>query len=439
MGQLIVMVLENNMKTTDVFGVSNEQVESYIERAEVDAKFIDGLARNKHIIVFGASKQGKTALTNKHLKESQFIRVNCAPQTATIDIYKSILRQLDVDFEEDRTEKRTSELDAKISLKARVKIPFLGGGEAGAEAGGKDISGKEIKYKAIEYNLALPQDVSEVLNAINFRKRIILENFHYLNDDIQKELAFHLRIFEDSNILFIVLGIWREKNRLAQFNGDLQDRLIEIPVEPWTSVDFKRVAKSGCELLKISFDTIIDDLIKDSFDSIGVFQELCKETCLAAGVYDTQKDMVNLVTAQLSVAKEKKFDDYSGRHIRSIESFVQQKAKSSEEVPLYLAYYFIKFLFSMDFSDIEAGIKRSVIHDGIKKIHHRPDDVRSSDMSYFLHNITSSQISKNIIPPLFDYDMSTRTLKVIDSTLYFFLRNVNKDEVLDDLPSPADI
>ena len=425
------------MKTTEVFGVSNEQISSYVERNAVDIKFIEGLERNKHIIVFGASKQGKTALTNKHLKEDKFVRVNCSPQTTSIDIYKSILRQLNIEFEEERTEKTAVETAAKVSVKAKVKVPFFGSGEGGAEGSGKSAREKEITYKSIEYNLALPQDVSEILNAINFDKRIILENFHYLDENIQKELAFHLRVFEDSNILFIVLGIWREKNRLAQYNGDLQDRLLEIPVEPWGFADFRKVISIGENLLKVSFKEIIDKLISSSFDSIGVFQEMCKETCIAANVLETQKEPINLLLHQLATAKEKKLDDYSGRHIRSIETFVEQKARSSTEVPLYIAYYFIKYLFGLEFNIIQGGISRQAIQEGIKKNHHRPDDVRASDMSNFLHNIVSSQIKKNIIPPLFDYDRSTRKLKIIDSTLYFFLKNANKNDVLEELESPV--
>ena len=84
----------------------------------------------------------------------------------------------------------------------------------------------------IDYNLALAQDLSELLKEIKFKKRIILENFHYLNEEVQKQLAIDLRIFEDYNILFIILGIWREKNRLSQFNGDLASKAIgcgEVP------------------------------------------------------------------------------------------------------------------------------------------------------------------------------------------------------------------
>lgn len=49
-------------KIEDVFGVSGKQLESYIERDHVDKKFIDALRTDKQIIVYGASKQGKTAL-----------------------------------------------------------------------------------------------------------------------------------------------------------------------------------------------------------------------------------------------------------------------------------------------------------------------------------------------------------------------------------------
>lgn len=427
------------MKTTEVFGVSNEEIASYVERVDVDNRFAEGLARNKHIIVFGASKQGKTALTNKHLKDDEYVRINCVPETTPIDIYKSILRQLEVEFEEERSEKTKIECGVKAGIKAKVKIPFIGSGEGSAGAQGKAAKESAIKYKTVEYNLALPQDISEILKAVDFNKRIILENFHYLDEEVQQEMAFHLRVFEDYNVLFIVLGIWREKNRLAQFNGDLQDRLIEVPVEPWERDDFRRVAESGCALLHISLDDVLEEICQHSFDSIGVFQELCKECCLSAGVFETQEVSKYIEHQNLQEAINKKLDDYSGRHIRSIETFVDQKIKNSDEVPLYIAYYFIRYLFSKDFIEIERGIKRTEVHEGIRALHHRPDDVRSSDMSYFLHNLTPAQIKKRIIPPLFDYDRSTRTLKVIDSTLYFFLRNCIRDEIIEELDSPPGI
>lgn len=215
--------------------------------------------------------------------------------------------------------------------------------------------------------------------------------------------------------------------------------MIEVPVEPWLHTDFKRVLREGEPLLNASFDQIEERLINATFDSIGVFQELCKHSCIAAGVEDTQTQTVLLKDEHLDLAIETKLDDYSSRHIRSLETFIEQRAKSSEEVPLYIAYYFVVAILKNEFDDITRGFKRKDIQEMIKQDHHRPGDVRSSDLSYFLHNIVSNQIKKNIIPPLFDYDSSTRLLKIIDSTFYFFLQNVDKEEIIEELEKPNNI
>lgn len=88
--------------TNQVYGVSNDLIDTYIERPEVDQSFTKGLQKNKHIIVYGASKQGKTSLTNKHLTENDYVKVNCSPSATTLDIYNSIARQLDIDIIESK-------------------------------------------------------------------------------------------------------------------------------------------------------------------------------------------------------------------------------------------------------------------------------------------------------------------------------------------------
>lgn len=58
-------------------------------------------------------------------------------------------------------------------------------------------------------------------------------------------------------------------------------------------------------------------------------------------------------------------------------------------------------------------------------------------MGYFLTNLVESQRKKNITPPIFDYDINTFSIKVIDSTFYFFLQNCNRDDILDEFPTPV--
>lgn len=216
----------------------------------------------------------------------------------------------------------------------------------------------------------------------------------------------------------------------------MQDRVIEIPVEPWEHTDLLKIISKGEEVLNVSFDSIKEHLLQACFDSVGVFQELCKEVCIAANIFKTSPQLTKFTIAHLRLAIEKKLSDYSGRHIRSLEALAEQKIKSSSETPLYIPYYFVQVIFKQPFENIQKGIRRRVLQEKIKELHHRKEDVRSSDMGYFLTNLVESQRKKNITPPIFDYDINTFSVKIIDSTFYFFLQNCNREEILEEFPTP---
>jgi len=83
-------------------------------------------------------------------------------------------------------------------------------------------------------------------------------------------------------------------------------------------------------------------------------------------------------------------------------------------------------------------MRRFTIQERIQNIHHRPDDVRASDMSNLLHNLAALQAAKSISPPIVDYDQSSKLLQVVDSTFYFFLKNGDLAQFLATLSNPLD-
>ncbi|TAK61948.1 hypothetical protein [Methylobacter sp.] len=427
--------------TSDVFGVKSKLIASYVERESVDARFKSALKDGNEVIVYGSSKQGKTSLILKHLDEEEYVKVECSPQTQSIDIYKSILRQLKIKYIESETTDSSYEHGGKVNAGFKIKIPFVGDTNVGAELSDKKTDKASTKESYIEYNLALAQDVSELLKSYETEKYIVLENFHYLELDVQETLAYDLRVFQDHHIIFVILGIWREANRLIQFNGDLLDRITEVPVEPWDTNDFQKVIKKGSDMLHVDFSNVEEQLISDSFDSIGVVQEICKYSCTDAGVNETQNNAVLISQDNLNSALKKKAEEYGVRHIRNFEAFVdiaRRTSNQSGKPSLAFPYYFIKLLLTQDFEEIEKGLSRATLLEEIRKIHHRPEDVRSGDLGAFLHNLTQHQINKKIQPPFVDYDRGGKILKIIDSSLYFFLKHCNREEILGDIPNPLD-
>lgn len=410
-----------------VYGVSNSFIDSYVSRKNIDEKFEDGLLSGKHIIIYGSSKQGKTSLIKNNFPEDKSKIIECSPKTQVIDIYKSLIRQLNVEIEESHTLQKGKELNGKVGLKAKLKIPFFGSSEASIEASGKINNAKTTQFKRVEYDLSLAQDISEVIEQCAFDGRVIVENFHYLSLEVQRSLAYDLRTFEEKRIFFVILGVWRERNRLTQFNGDLLDRLVEIPVEPWEKEDFEKVIKEGEPVLNVSFNNIKDRIIEKANGSIGVLQELCKYTCLKAGVSETMPNStIELNSTHLNQAIQDKVSHYSSRHIGCLENFI-----AGDETKLNLPYYFLMAIFEFDIQKLDKGLKKSEVEEKMNALRDDQKTIRKNDFNRFFNRVVVYQINKDISPPIFDFDKGKQTIKIIDSTFIFFIANKDRKELMD--------
>lgn len=430
------------MKLGEVFGVSKDPVASYIERDAVDAALDSALKQTRQIIIYGSSKQGKTALLQRHVPEGQRVTVHCGPTTTTEDLYRSLLRQQNVEIVTEKTAETSRELSTSISAKFTAILPFFGSGEAETKGEVKAESAQGSTRQTIEFNLAVAQDVGELLSKVGSNKYFhIIENFHYLSDDVQRQLAFDLRTFEEMGLRFVILGVWRERNRLVQYNGDLQDRIAEVPVEPWEVADFERVVAEGGPYLNVTFDQSLKDRIfAEAHGSVAVVQELLKKTCEKADVLETSPGPVHINDmALLTEAINEKVAEYSARHVRSLESIAagSRTRRATEEVAaLYLPYYLVKVMVHSTYAELKDGIERKTLQQLIQQQHSAPENVRTSDVTGMLSRLAALQANARIVPPLFDFDPGTRRVKVVDSTLYFFIDNCNPDDVMAEIPHP---
>lgn len=427
----------------DVFGVTSKPVRSYVERVQVDDSFREALSSHKQIIVYGSSKQGKTALVSKHLPYAHNLLVSLTPKTQLLDIYQTILTQAGVKLITGSTEKTSTDSSLSIKAKFKATIPLFG--SAATEAGGSTNagSGQELRYEEIPVNIELPQSVADLLKRVQCAKWVILENFHYLQDEVQRQFAFDLRAFQELGVRFVILGVWREKNRMAQFNGDLLDRTIEVPVEPWRDEDFRHVASRGSSVLNIKIDSrLLQKTIDASFSSIGVFQELLKHICLTAGVLETQSIQREIANQEfLDAAIQTKTSDYGARHERALEAIAaghNSGGAKGDQTPLFLPYYLVRAILEHGFDGIANGARKQTLWDWIRATHHRGQDVRSNDMTNLLGGIANLQSVKAISPPIFAYDSQQRILQVVDSTFYFFIKNADANDVIESIQNPLE-
>lgn len=73
----------------DIFGMSRDIPKNYVSRSYVDEELEVNLLRDKHIVIYGSSKQGKTCLRKKCIDENDQIVIQCNNRWA---LRKYILR-----------------------------------------------------------------------------------------------------------------------------------------------------------------------------------------------------------------------------------------------------------------------------------------------------------------------------------------------------------
>jgi len=379
----------------EVFGISLKPILSYVDRETVDGKFQQALKSDNHIVIYGSSKQGKTSLRTKHVKDDECSVINCGPRTTITSLYMSMLRQVGVKVQ--TTETSTTDVSGVLKTKVGFKalFPFLGEGSTEIAAEAKTGLEKARTSEFIGYDLSEAQAIGELLKAQNFNKLVVLENFHYLPIDTQKSLAYDLKTFHEIGVRFIILGVWREANQLLVHNGDLQDRITEIPVEPWEETDFNKIVAKGSVYLNIHIaPNIIREFVKNAYGNVGLFQEFLRTFCTLNGIRLTQDSKAELSNNEkVSLTFKSKLEDQRGQLIKVLEG-IAAKSRTDGPDPMVLPYYLVRVILGIDPEQLELGIEKTTLLQKIREIHHREkkDTIRTNDIGNLLSQLSSYQL-----------------------------------------------
>lgn len=276
----------------DVFGIVRDIPLNYVPRESVDQALVDSLSRTKHIVIHGGSKQGKTCLRKYWLNDDDYIIVQCSNKWSVEGVNANILKRAGYEV----TQSSETTATGRHKLIARIKA-----GIPGVSAEGGAQSEREQTEKVAQSPLQLdPEDVNDIigaLKAIDFQKLIVLEDFHYLPPETQRDVAVELKAFhESSNFSVIVVGVWLEENRLIVYNGDLTGRVVAIDADEWSRDELLEVICKGEELLNIKMpEAFKEDLLENALESVAIVQECCRRAVRENGIYQTQDSTQEIV------------------------------------------------------------------------------------------------------------------------------------------------
>lgn len=424
--------------TDEVFGITRNLPLNYVERATVDQKLQRELRAKHHIVIYGSSKQGKTSVRKHCLPDESYILVQCSNKSDMAELHANILKR--AGFEITQSSKKSSSGKNKViaNVKTAVKGSVFGfGGSAEASGGAEGESGTavEIVTTPLELDIDDVNDVIAALKAIDFDKLIVLEDFHYLPYETQKDFSIELKAFHEfSTITFIVVGVWLEDNRLIVYNGDLTGRVISVNADHWSNSELQSVITDGGALLGVTFeDSFVHQLINLARESVYVVQEGCRRACQAANVNETQQSPIS-IGAGLDVDEIVKsiVDQQSARY----DSFLTNFADGFQDTDLQMYRWLLFTILSTPIEELENGLRYRDIKGILLEKHPRKSDLNAGNIIQALQSSASLQVKKNIMPIIIDYDQSSKNLHIVDKGFLIWLQHQDLPELLSDIGVP---
>ena len=385
---------------------------------------MESLPRGKHLVIFGSSKQGKTCLRKHCLDTDDYITVHCSNKWTVADVNSAILKQ--VGYEVTQLTTRATSGHAKVSAKFGFKL-FGSGGETKGEVGGTHE--KQIAKAPLELD---PLDVNDIIRAlaeVEFKKYIVLEDFHYLPTDTQKDFAVALKAYhENSKLCFLIIGVWLEENRLSVYNGDLTGRVLSIDADRWKDEELREVISAGEALLNVRFsDQFKDALVSSCFGSVHIVQEACYRECVDKGIYQTceqQRGIGDGVDVRRIINQV--VQDQSGR----FNSFLSQFALGFEETALHMYQWLLHPVITATAAALEKGIGLQEIRRQLASKHPKGKELNVGNVVSALNYASALQVKKGIKPIILDYDESNSLLRVVDRTFIIWLEMQDRKALL---------
>lgn len=417
------MNAEVKHKTGDVYGITRELPLNYVDRKLADTKLIENLTRDKHIVIYGSSKQGKTSLRKHCLDPNDFIVVHCSNKWSLGDLHSAILKRAGYEI----TQSTTRSTTGKNKILATIKAGILGlGAEAGAEIEQSQTNATTTKPLELD-----SEDVNDIIAALaGFDKYIVLEDFHYLSVEIQKDFSVALKAFhEQSHLCFIIVGVWLEESRLTVYNGDLTGRIVGINADKWSETELMEVIETGEALMNISFtDTFKADLLRGCLDSVYILQETCYQACKARDVHFTQDQTIELGSdIDVSHIIRGVVDQQTGRYNSFITQFVAGFQQTTLEMYRWLLYPVLTATDEM----LEKGLKYRWIRDVLREYHPLGKSLNLGNLTIALQSTASLQVKKDIKPIVLDYDQTNLKLNVVDRGFLIWIANQDRNDLLD--------
>ncbi len=271
------------MKVTEVFTPGTLPTYTYYERPNrnLEEALLSAVDTPGMIAaVSGPSKSGKTVLCESVIGLNSMLLVTGGGVDSEATFWQRIRSKLKIP-----AGTSTSATDTKsreIGTSATGGLGFVIKGEAGVTG---TIGRGEQAQSTLQFDGVSGVDLLEAVRTNH--KTLVVDDFHYINRDIQASLVEQFKEAARAGCTIVVVSVPHRSDDAIRANPDLRGRLRLVEVSYWTEDELRNIPQLGFPILNIEVDSkITKRFATESLSSPQLMQSLCLDLCRVKSIDD---------------------------------------------------------------------------------------------------------------------------------------------------------
>ena len=233
------------------------------------------------VSIYGDSKSGKTVLSLKILEKLNPILLH-GPHIKNEEMFWSVLAgKLQLGGEHAVTHRNAIGAETRAGLKVSIA-----GGPAKLEA---DVGRQDSQKNDIEIRNVFSTKSHDIIDRlIEVARPIVVDDFHAIPKEAQKEIIYKLKPAIDRGIAIVVISVPEQTEEMVQSlssRGEIAARHAKIEAPLWEPDEIRQIPLKGFSVLNVSMNgAAIEILTKNAYRNPLLMQAYCRRLCYDLGI-----------------------------------------------------------------------------------------------------------------------------------------------------------
>jgi hypothetical protein len=265
------------------------------------------------------------------------------------------------------------------------------------------------------------EEINEYLAAVKF---VIIDDFHFLAQQVRFEIAKYLKLLHEKKIRFIIIGISSSAEELVGVDAELGIRNDPFDLKTQSDEFCTQLIEKGASLLNIKFNpSTLEQIIQAANGIPSIIHVICRISLVSSGIFETQKENLE-ISIDLKELKSEIIRIFDSKYFSKILAITKGKQQARS---IHNTYFDIIEAIA---NDTRSEIPTEYLYEKlVRPIGDAKERGRKATSFYNCLNNLAEIIELNRSTDLIFYNKTGKSISIEDPSLRFYLNLLDLDRI----------